>query len=114
MIFCEQSVLNGVTKISEDAKGCGVEEILTSLCLIDKDVNPGEGINLDMDKMFHGDDSAKMTIKNSCDKLSAIKRPPLPLTGPRHEKIAEKGISLIRSYLHCALKAKYNYLVWNV
>ena len=113
-IFCELSVLNGVTRIHEQAKGCGVEEILPSLCLIDKDVNPGKGINLDMNKVFQGDDSAKVMLKNSCGKLSAIKRPSLPISGPRHEEIAKKGISLIRAYIYGAVKAKYNYLVWKV
>ena len=113
-IFCEESVLNGVTRISEQAKGCGVEETLTSLCLTDKDVNPGKDINLNMDRIFHGDDSAKMIVKNTCDKFVAIKRPQLPLSGPRHREVVKKGISLIRSYIYGAVKAKYNYLVWNV
>ena len=46
-IYCEKGVIMGL-EMKLNARRCGIEQTLVSLCIIDDDVNPGPNINLDL------------------------------------------------------------------
>ena len=86
------------------ARRCGIGTILTALCIIDKDANPGDGIALDLNHHFSGNglSEAQVTeqinqVKKECKKVVAL------------EMSAEPGGGNI--YFLAASMAGYNQMI---
>ena len=86
-VFCEMSVIGKVRMAKwrkRKAKNCGIQQLLYSLCFIDKDVNrfsPASGMNPNFNRIFknrnilddkYGLDTLNM-IKKSCDKFVGVR-----------------------------------------
>ena len=51
-----------------NAVRCGIGTMLSALCMIDKDVNPGNNIALDLERYFRADDPSDRRVTNAIDK----------------------------------------------
>ena len=60
-IFCEMGLIMGL-EMGLHARHCGIEELLVSLCAIDTDVNPGQGINLNLNEIMPDNSDAVNTL----------------------------------------------------
>ena len=74
-VFCEKSIIGRVRMVAESAKHCGIEKTLARLCFIDRHVNPGTGINLQLNQIFKGeeDETTIHNVNSYCDKLVGVK-----------------------------------------
>ena len=81
-----------------NARRCGIGTVLSVLCMIDEDVNPGEGIALNVDVRFLSYGQATIEkIKRECKKLVGL-----------HRDAAEGGGNI---YFEAALQAGYNRMI---
>ena len=55
-----------------DARGCGIAKQLIHLCMTDRDVNPGDEINLKLGPKLQWDDVAISKVKNGCKKVVGL------------------------------------------
>ena len=91
-IFCEMGVIMGL-EMRLHARHCGIEELLVSLCTMDQDVNPGQGINLPLGRVFPADSTVinnqmflDLTVDN-CFKLIEVKLPELEIRNYDPERL---------------------------
>ena len=109
-IFCEMSMIGRVEKIPSTAKNCGIERLLTALCLDDVDVNPDPEYNfynLDLEKIFQGaPDERLAAVKRTCDRLVGMERIELP------REFSAKA--MMNPYIKGAVKAGFRFVVWNL
>ena len=79
-IFCALGEIMGLEMLLH-ARQCGIEVLLVSLCVIDRDVNRGQGINLDLDLVFPPGSTVLNTgvfwqlTQDNCRKLIDVKLP---------------------------------------
>ena len=71
---CSDAWVHRVDTYSDTYKpeNCGIATAVTFLCMIDRDVLPGEGINLDLELAFKGDEVAIGLAERHCDKVVAL------------------------------------------
>ena len=55
-----------------NAQNCGIATALTFLCMIDRDVNPGNQINVDLGKEFGYDEVTIALARRRCAKIVAL------------------------------------------
>ena len=60
-IFCDMGLMMGL-EMRLHARHCGIEELLVSLCAMDTDVNPGQGINLNLNEIMPDNSDAINTL----------------------------------------------------
>ena len=124
-VFCEMSMMGRVAKIPSTAKNCGIERLLTYICLDDVDVNPDAGydnqnnkkFNLNLDKIFEGAPEDRLTaVKMTCDRLVGMERIELPWDGIQLPSVPKKlrANIIMKPYISGAIRAGFRFVVWNL
>ena len=100
---CDKAVIDQVYVEGGDddmrkARRCGIGTVLSILCMIDEDVNPGDGIALNVNVHFRGHGNAIIEkVKKECKKVVGLKM-----------AAAEGGGN---TYFEAALQVGYNRII---
>ena len=111
-VFCEKSRIEGLRMVVTNARQCGVEEMLLSLCLVDRDVNPGPGIltYINMGETFREDINNAREFRHrvevKCTKFVGVRLP-----SNRKLGLATRAINteMVDYYLKAAYTSGFDY-----
>ena len=101
--YCQDALIEyvhveGEEKDKMKARRCGIGSTLAALCMVDEDVNPGDGIALNLKRYFRGHGKEIIEkVKKECQKVVAL------------EMEAEEGGG--NTYFQAAFRAGYNRMV---
>lgn len=122
-IFCEMSMMTRVERIPLIAKNCGIERLLTALCLVDKDVNPDPGYdgnknrkyNLNIERIFKGAPDTLTGVKMTCDRLVGMERIILTHVSSQSSMVTNvKPIETMKPFIKGAVRAGFQFILWNL
>ena len=117
------SMMTRVERIPLIAKKCGIERLLTALCLVDKDVNPDPGYdgnknrkyNFSIERKFKGAPDTLTGVKMTCDRLVGMERIILTHVSSQSSMVTNvKPIETMKPFIKGAVRAGFQFILWNL
>ena len=118
-IFCENSMISKLNMIpGGKALRCGIQKVLSFLCFVDRDVNPGMHINFDLEKLFRKSQDEdpldtmrtfRTITRDLCKKLVRVKIP--KAKNALFKNVKEKLQEEAEGYVEGAKQAGYDYVL---